>query len=177
MAISYRRLINGTVEGETSCQDCEPIFLSYKAIECGGKGVEFLVGVNTGFNNGQPVNITNQYSIAQVVNVRANATSTPFCATITGFDFANDNHIAYIDIQSGPFANCTACEDDSITYETLLLCYHATDATQLCCGGASPVTVFVASGETFENNTGLFSENTLTNAAPNGFYSNDLTCN
>ena len=65
---------------------------------------------------------------------------------------------------------CPSC------FTTLTLCYSSTSAANLCCNNSTTVTVYVAAGQTFENNTGMYSNSSLTAAAPNGFYSNN-TCN
>jgi len=64
---------------------------------------------------------------------------------------------------------CPSC------FVSLELCYATTQNT-LCCGTATSVNVFVGAGETFLNNNGLFSNQALTIAAANGFYSDNITC-
>ncbi len=71
---------------------------------------------------------------------------------------------------SALMAVCPSC------FTTLTLCYSSTSAANLCCSNSTTVTVYVAAGQTFENNTGMYSNSSLTSAAPNGFYSNN-TCN
>jgi len=68
-----------------------------------------------------------------------------------------------------PAINCPGCS------QSLFLCYAAKSADDLCCGNATTVQVWVAQGETFLNNSGLYQDASLTTAAPNGFYS-DNTC-
>ena len=65
---------------------------------------------------------------------------------------------------------CPSC------FNTLTLCYSSVSATDLCCNNSTTVTVYLAAGETFENNTGMYSNQSLTTAAADGFYSAN-TCN
>jgi hypothetical protein len=65
---------------------------------------------------------------------------------------------------------CPSC------FNTLILCYSSVSATDLCCNNSTTVTVYLAAGETFENNTGMYSNQSLTTAAADGFYSAN-TCN
>ena len=64
---------------------------------------------------------------------------------------------------------CPSC------FTTLNLCY-AVSANALCCGTPTAVTVYVAAGETFYNNSGLYSNTGLSTAAAIGFYSNTVGC-
>jgi hypothetical protein len=65
---------------------------------------------------------------------------------------------------------CPSC------FTTLTLCYSSVSAADLCCNNSTTVTVYLAPGETFENNTGMYSNQSLTTAAADGFYSAN-TCN
>ena len=65
---------------------------------------------------------------------------------------------------------CPSC------FTTLTLCYSSTSAANLCCNNSNTVTVYVALGQTFENNTGMYSNQSLTTAAADVFYSSN-TCN
>ena len=65
---------------------------------------------------------------------------------------------------------CPSC------FNALTLCYSSVSATDLCCNNSTTVTVYLAAGETFENNTGMYSNQSLTTAAADGFYSAN-TCN
>ena len=69
----------------------------------------------------------------------------------------------------GSLTACPSC------YVTLNLCYGST-ADALCCGSATPAVVYVAPGETFASNSGLYSDNTLTTVATSGYYSDDVSC-
>ena len=59
--------------------------------------------------------------------------------------------------------------------QSLSLCY-ATTQDDLCCGLSTPVTVFVASGETFNSAAMFYTDSTLQTPSPNGFYSENATC-
>jgi hypothetical protein len=61
-------------------------------------------------------------------------------------------------------------------YTQLSLCYTSVDATTLCCGISLPAIVYVAFGETFNSNTGIYSNPGLTSAAPDGWYSATGIC-
>lgn len=59
--------------------------------------------------------------------------------------------------------------------QTLNLCY-ATTENDLCCGLSTPVTVFVASGETYNTASMFYMDASLTTPAADGFYSQNATC-
>lgn len=65
---------------------------------------------------------------------------------------------------------CPSC------FTQLNLCYSSTSASDLCCQNSSVVTVYVGPNETFINNSGLYSDSSLTTQAPDGYYSEN-TCN
>lgn len=93
-------------------------------------------------------------------------------ATLSG-SYSDGSIYRNYDGQTGSFLtpaiNCPGCS------QPLFLCYAAKTANDLCCGNATTVQVWVAQGETFLNNSGLYQDASLTTAAPNGFYS-DNTC-
>jgi len=70
-----------------------------------------------------------------------------------------------------PSANCPACAT------SLILCYASKDVKELCCGRGISVQRWVAQGETFANNNGLFMNPGLTTPATLGYYSDNVGCN
>jgi len=68
-----------------------------------------------------------------------------------------------------PAINCSACST------ALFLCYASKSAQDVCCNNTTTIQVWVASGETFLNNSGIYQDAALSIPAPNGFYS-DNTC-
>ena len=72
----------------------------------------------------------------------------------------------------GALLPCGAC------FTTLSLLYSAVDEDDLCCDEAftSCVTVYVAAGQTFTNNTGIYQDQALTTPAADGFYKVDSSC-
>lgn len=65
---------------------------------------------------------------------------------------------------------CPSCSTE------LSLCYHPASANDLCCQTPTVVTAYVGPNETFINNTGLYSNSSLTTPAPDGYYSENA-CN
>lgn len=62
---------------------------------------------------------------------------------------------------------CSACST------TLFLCFSSVSADELCCVISSNVTVYVPSGQTFQNATNLYADSTLTTLATSGWYSDN----
>ncbi len=56
------------------------------------------------------------------------------------------------------------------------LCYSSVSENDLCCGNAQTAVCYVASGETFLQNTGLYIDPNLQTYAPDGWYSDDINC-
>ncbi len=72
----------------------------------------------------------------------------------------------------GTLLPCGAC------FTALSLLYSAVDEYDLCCDEAftSCVTVYVAPGQSFTNNTGIYQDQALTIPAADGFYKVDSSC-
>ena len=64
---------------------------------------------------------------------------------------------------------CSAC------FTTLFLCFSSVSANELCCGISSNTTVYVPSGQTFQNATNLYATTSLSGGAlaASGWYSDD----
>ena len=58
---------------------------------------------------------------------------------------------------------------------SLNLCFSSVSESELCCGSANPVTVWVEDGETFNTAINLYADESLTTLATDGWYSDDLT--
>jgi len=63
---------------------------------------------------------------------------------------------------------CPSCSTE------LSLCFSATSADELCCGTATPSTVWIDSSYTFTNAPDLFTTSAMTTKATTGWYSDDL---
>ena len=110
-------------------------------------------------------------ALSTATNIYTNSAGSSFAAsgyytTGTGYRFWNGS--AFPSLTTTPCPSCATA---------LSLCYSSSSVNDLCCNTSSTVTVYVASGETFINNNGLYTTSSLTTAAPNGYYSqNANTC-
>ena len=110
-------------------------------------------------------------SLSTATNIYANSDGSTlanvgFYSTNGGYRYWNGSAFSSLTVST-----CPSC------FTSLSLCYSSTSANDLCCNTSTNVTVYVAAGETFLNNTGLYSDSSLSNAAPNGYYSqNANTC-
>jgi hypothetical protein len=110
-------------------------------------------------------------SLSTATNIYANSSGSALASA--GFYSTNGTY-RYWDGSSFPSTAINTCPSCSTS---LSLCYSSTSANDLCCNTSTNVTVYVGSGQTFLNNTGLYSDSSLTTAAPNGYYSqNANTC-
>ena len=113
----------------------------------------------------------NTTSLSTATEMYLNVPGNP-PATLSG-TYSDGSIYRNYDGQTGlfltPAINCPGCS------QSLFLCYAAKSADDLCCGNATTVQVWVAQGETFLNNSGLYQDASLTTAATNGLYS-DNTC-
>lgn len=127
----------------------------------------------TGACCGQTTTIVylNTASLSTATEMYLNVPGNP-PATLSG-TYSDGSIYRNYDGQTGlfltPAINCPGCS------QSLFLCYAAKSAYDVCCNNASTVQVWVAQGETFANNSGLYQDSSLTIPAPNGFYS-DNTC-
>ena len=121
-------------------------------------------------------------AVAAITYLDSNSLSTATSIYInnTGSTFANAGFYSvngtyrYWDGSSFPSTTVNTCPPCSTS---LSLCYSSTSANDLCCNTSTSVTVYVGPGQTFLNNTGLYSDPSLLNAAPDGYYSqNANTC-
>lgn len=91
-------------------------------------------------------------------------------ATLSG-TYSDGSVYRNYDGQTGAFLtqaiNCSTCS------QPLFLCYSATTAQDVCCNNPGYVQVWVAPGETFLNNSGIYQDPSLSTPAPNGFYSDN----
>lgn len=121
-------------------------------------------------------------STSVYLNTNSLATATEMYLPVPGYppatlsgSYSDGSIYRNYDGQTGlfltPAINCSGCS------QSLFLCYAAKSADDLCCGNATTVQVWVAQGETFLNNSGLYQDASLTTAAPNGFYSDNACFN
>jgi len=111
-------------------------------------------------------------SLSTAINIYLNSSGSTLAAA--GYYSTNGTY-RYWDGSSFPSTTINACPSCSTS---LSLCYSSTSANDLCCNTSINVTVYVGSGQTFLNNTGLYSDSSLLNAAPDGYYSQNVnTCN
>ena len=67
-----------------------------------------------------------------------------------------------------PQQTCSSCSTE------LSLCFSATSADELCCGTATPLTIWIDSGYVFDTAPDLFTTSAMDVKAATGWYSNDL---
>ena len=113
----------------------------------------------------------NTNSLSTATEMYLNVPGNP-PATLSG-TYSDGSVYRNYDGVSGVFlteaVNCSTCS------KALFLCYAAKSAQDVCCNTTTTVQVWVALGETFANNSGIYQDSALSIPAPNGFYS-DNTC-
>ena len=135
-----------------------------------GMGASLVSGANACCDVYNTPIYLNSNSLLTATEMYSNAAGTTLAPA--GYYSFNGNYrewsgTAFVSLLS---ALCPSC------FNSLTLCYSSVSATDLCCNNSTTVTVYLAAGETFENNTGMYSNQSLTTAAADGFYSAN-TCN
>jgi hypothetical protein len=119
-----------------------------------------------GFNNNYYLD-SNSFATATEIYTDAGGTTLAFPGYYS-------NATGYRQWNGAAFLNtpltCPSCATQ------LSLCYSSTSANALCCQNPTVVIVYVGPNETFTNNSGLYSDSSLTTPAPDGYYSENA-CN
>ena len=112
---------------------------------------------------------TNSFDTATTMYL--NADKDP--ATLSG-SYSDGNIWRLYDAGNSQFTTVSAACPTCAT--SLILCYASKDINDLCCGKGISVQRWVASGETFANNSGLFMNSDLSTPATLGYYSDNVGC-
>jgi len=107
---TYRQQTSIGLSNETACPQCgsnPPSYLSYEVEDCTTLD-KFYVSQSDAFFGSNPVINSNTYTKNKVVWITSGSTATRSCAKIIGVDI-EEAPSKYIDIQLGPWDNCSSC--------------------------------------------------------------------
>ena len=134
-----------------------------------------LTQVALGYNSN--IKLSTTACCGSTINRFLNAATLALATTI--HDDANGNTLSaagvYADYSGYRYWSGTAFTSTAqacpTCYTELTLCFNSVSASNVCCTTATEVTRYVAAGQTFQNNTGMYNNTGLTVAATDGYYS------
>lgn len=191
----YRQKGNclGAVQDVTTTQiSPQSVKMSYKVPvkRFGNANFDFTLELDTVFDVVNPTVLT-QVALGYNSNIKLHATAccgstinkylnaTTLALATTIHDDAGGNTLSaagvYADSSGYRYwsgsAFTTTAQICPTCYTELTLCFNSVSAANVCCSSATQVARYVAAGQTFQNNTGMYNNTGLTVAATDGYYS------